>query len=92
MSWPPIHRHHIHLYNAMKEKTAGGVTIDNLRIFARHGDDECAESDVDPPTACYYTKPPDGYGYVFPGKTNIEFEFNDDRPVNSEPISYYFQM
>eukprot|EP00494_Astrolonche_serrata_P005448 UN05464 len=46
LGWPPIHRHHIHLYDA-----SGGT--DNIRVFARHGDDECIESEVSPGIACF---------------------------------------
>eukprot|EP00494_Astrolonche_serrata_P027113 UN27376 len=82
IGWPPLHRHHIHMYD--------GTQSNSLRVFARHGDDECTKETGG--VACFYQEAPPGHGYFFPQKVNVDYEINDDRPAGSSPITWYFQV
>eukprot|EP00494_Astrolonche_serrata_P034226 UN34495 len=82
IGWPPLHRHHIHMYDATQHNS--------LRVFARHGDDECSKGSGG--VACYYQESPEGHGYFFPNSVNVDYEINDDRDENSSPIQWWFQV
>jgi len=81
IGWPPIHRHHMHMMDEDDALT---------RVFARHGDDECFKGQGS--TDCFLQLAPDGYGYPFPKKVNVDWEYNDVRTYMSDPIRWYYQL
>eukprot|EP00494_Astrolonche_serrata_P032319 UN32588 len=60
------------------------------RVFARHGDDECRSEEGG--AACYFQEAPKGSGYPLPSSTSIDFEINDVRDADSDPLTWYYTI
>mmetsp|Transcript_105642 Transcript_105642/g.235861 ORF Transcript_105642/g.235861 Transcript_105642/m.235861 type:complete len:697 (+) Transcript_105642:1-2091(+) len=95
LGYPPIHIHHVHVSRVGRSiKFRNDYNADfqyavSEWLFEGHGDYQC--HDADGGMSCFYEEL-DGYGKLIDFPLHIEGEFNDVRPVASEPMEWWIEV